>query len=280
MILAHLTDLHIRPPGLPAYRVVETTMLAERALRAVAAMRPRPDAVVISGDLTDCGLPSEYALLAGLLRRTLSGLPVYVIPGNHDRRENLRAALSEWPGVVADPDFVQYTVEDLSLRLVMLDSVAAGYGHGELCEQRLDWLDRALAAEPSRPTVLVLHHPPILCGLALADAIALREPDRLGRVLSRHKQVERVLCGHHHRPIVGRLGPAIVCAAPSVVHQAEFALDDDQGRFVFEPPAYMVHLHLPDGQIASHTVVVEAFAGPFPYIEDPDYPGCRPAEPA
>ena len=276
MILAQLTDLHVRPPGLPALRVVETTKLAERALRAVASLQPRPDAVVISGDLTDCGLPAEYAVLEGLLRRYLRDLPVYVIPGNHDRRDEFRAALRERPGVASHPDFIQYAVDDLATRVVMLDSVVPGQGHGELCAARLEWLDRTLAAAPDRPTLLVLHHPPILCGLKLSDAIALREPELLAAVLDRHRQVERILCGHHHRSIVGRLGAAIVCVAPSVVQQGEFAQSHDQGRFVFEPPAFMLHLRMPDGQLASHTVYVEAFDGPYPYIEDADYPGARP----
>ncbi len=248
-------------------------MLAERALRAVAALRPRPDAVVISGDLTDCGLAAEYESLAAMLRRHLDGIAVYLIPGNHDRRDNFRAALGAFPGVLTHPEFVQYAVEDLPVRLVMLDSVVPGAGHGELCAARLDWLDRALAAAPGRPTMLVLHHPPILCGLAMMDAINLRSAEALAAVLARHRQVERILCGHHHRPIVGRLGHAIVCVAPSVAHQGEVALRDDRGRFVLEPPAFQLHLCLPDGQIASHTVLVEDFPGPFPYIEDPDYPG-------
>ncbi len=275
MLLAHLSDLHVRPPGVPAYRVVETTMLAERALRAVSMLRPRPDAVVISGDLTDCGLAAEYALVVSLLRQHLAELPVYLVPGNHDRRENFRAALGGFPGVLADPCFVQYAVEDLPVRLLMLDSVAPGFGHGELCEARLDWLDRTLAAAPDRPTMLVMHHPPILCGPAMMDLLTLRSAPALARVLERHVQVERILCGHHHRPVTGRLGRAIVCVAPSVVHQSELAFQDDQGRFTLEPPAFQLHLRLPDGQIASHTVLVESFPGPFPYIEDPDYPGKR-----
>ncbi len=273
VLLAHLTDLHVRPPGVPAYRVVESTMLTERALCSVAALRPRPDAVVISGDLTDCGLVSEYASLAAMLRDVLPDFPIYLIPGNHDRRENFRRHLADFPGVTADPEFVQYVVENLPVRLVMLDSVVPGAGHGELCPRRLAWLDATLAAAPTRPTMLVLHHPPILCGMSLLDRIYLRSADALAGVLARHPQVERILCGHHHRPIVGRLGNAIVCVAPSVAHQCEMALENDQGRFVLEPPAYQLHLRLPDGQIASHTVLVERFAGPFPYIEDPDYPG-------
>jgi Icc protein len=273
MLLAHLTDLHVRPPGVAAYRVVESTMLAQRALCSVARLRPRPDAVVISGDLTDCGLVSEYLALDGMLRESLGDLPVYLIPGNHDRRDNFRSGLGNYCGVTSDPEFVQYVVEDLPVRLVMLDSVVPGAGHGELCSRRLDWLDRCLAAAPARPTMLVMHHPPILCGLSLLDSIHLRSAEALAELLQGHPQVERILCGHHHRPIVGRLGHAIVCVAPSVAHQSEMTLENDQGRFVLEPAAYQLHLRLPDGQIATHTVLVEHFAGPFPYIEDPDYPG-------
>lgn len=273
MLLAHLSDLHVRPPGVRAYGVVESNMLAERALRAVATLRPRPDAVLISGDLTDCGLVSEYQVLVPMLRRHLRGMKVYLIPGNHDRRGNFRAALGEFPGVRDDPDFVQYAVDDLPVRLVMLDSVVPGAGHGELCAARLAWLDAKLSEMPRRPTMLVMHHPPILCGLALADAINLHAADRLASLLARHPQVERILCGHHHRTITGRLGNVIVCAAPSIAHQSELALTDDLGRFVLEPPAFQLHLLMPDGQIASHTVLVESFPGPYPYIEDPDYPG-------
>ncbi len=273
MILLHLSDLHVRPSGVPAYRVVEASCLAERALRAVRAFVPRPDAVVISGDLTDCGLPAEYAELRRMLRRYLDGMRVFLIPGNHDRRENLRGALAEFPGVADHADFVQYVVDDLPVRLVLLDSVVPGAGHGELCARRLAWLDARLKEAPTRQTFLVLHHPPMLCGLPVFDAINLHSTAELGAVLARHPQVERILCGHHHRSMTGRLGSAIVSAAPAVAHQGAFELEDDRGRFVLEPAGYHVHLRLPDGGIVSHLVYVENFPGPFPYIADPDYPG-------
>ncbi len=273
MILLHLSDLHVRPAGVPAYRVVEASALAERALRAVRGFVPRPDAVVISGDLTDCGLSAEYAELARMLRRHLSGLPVFLIPGNHDRRENFRAALGGFRGVTEHPEFVQYVVDDLPVRLMLLDSVVPGAGHGELCAQRLEWLDARLAEAPDRPTFVVLHHPPMRCGMPVFDAINLHTTAELGAVLARHPQVERILCGHHHRTMTGRLGHVIVSVAPAVAHQGAFELDDDRGRFVLEPPGYHVHLRLPDGGIASHLVFVDQYPGPFPYIADPDYPG-------
>jgi 3',5'-cyclic AMP phosphodiesterase CpdA len=279
MILVQLSDLHVRPPGVLALGRVDSTAMAERALRAVAALRPAPDAVLISGDLTDCGLAAEYAVLAGLLRDILT-VPVYVIPGNHDRRDHLRAALGHLPGVRADPDFVQYVVDDLPVRLVMLDSVVPGEDHGELCAARLAWLDAALAAAPRRPTLLVVHHPPILSGLSLLDRINLRSAGALADVLARHPQVDRILCGHHHRNIVGRLGDTTVCVAPACAHQGELALIEDAGRFVLEPPAFLLHVRLPDGQIATHTVLVDRFPGPYPYVGDQDYPGRHGPPPA
>ena len=268
MILLQLSDLHVRPAGMPLSRVVEASQLTERALRAVSAFRPRPDAVLITGDLTDAGRPDEYAELLGMLRRHLGGCRVLLLPGNHDRHDNFRAALAAYEGVSSDPTFVQYVVEDLPIRMIVLDSVVPGADHGELCADRLRWLDARLAEAPDRPTFLALHHPPILCGLPVCDSINLHSMDALGAVLRRHPQVERILCGHHHRSITGRLGSAIVCVAPSVAHQGAFELEDDLGRFVLEPPAYCVHVRQEDGRVASHVVFVDAFSGPFPYIPD------------
>src|ERR1035437_6030104 len=170
MLICQLTDLHIRPKGMTANRVIKTNMLTERALRVVAAHDPRPDVVIIPGDLTECGLPAEYALLGDMLQSHLP-MPVYVIPGNHDRRENLRAGLGDLPGVTADPRFVQYAVEDLPVRMVMLDTVVPGANHGELCAERLAFLDRTLAADPHKPTLIGMHHPPFLCGIGHLDKI-------------------------------------------------------------------------------------------------------------
>jgi 3',5'-cyclic-AMP phosphodiesterase len=276
MLIAQLSDLHVRPRGIPAARVVETNMLVERALLAVAALRPAPDVVVISGDVTECGRPEEYGMAAALLRRHLT-MPVFVVPGNHDRRDNFRAGLGHMPGVLSDPDFVQYAVEDYPIRLVMLDSVVPEAGHGLLCPARLAFLERTLAAEPHKPTILVLHHPPMLTGVASMDDIFLRNTEELGALLARHPQVERILTGHHHRSVVGRLGSAIVIVAPAVVHQTEFSLLSNGGdALVLEPPAFQLHLDVPGSGMASHTLYVERFPGPFPFVVDDDYPGYPP----
>jgi 3',5'-cyclic AMP phosphodiesterase CpdA len=273
MLICQLTDLHVRPRGRAASRVSETNMLVERAMRAVAAFSPRPDVLVITGDLTDCGLPAEYELLNALLRRTLP-LPTFVIPGNHDRRETLRAGLAHLPGLAADPDYIQYAVEDFPVRLVMLDTLVPGAAQGELRPVQLEWLDRTLAAAPDKPTMIAMHHPPFACGIANMDAINLRNGGVFAGVIARHNQVERIICGHHHRAITGRVAHAIATVSPSVVHQVEMTLDPAaEGTFVFEPPAFQLHRWTMADGFVTHTVYVEQFPGPYPFLPDEDYPG-------
>ncbi len=268
--IVQLTDLHVRPKGVPANRVAETNMLVSRALRAVERRRPAADVVIITGDLTECGFEQEYAVLRELLALELHR-PVYVIPGNHDRREVLLQCL---PGTDSADGFVQYAVDDLPVRIVMLDTVVPGAGHGELCPLRLDWLDRTLAQLPDKPTLIGMHHPPFQCGIVHMDAIALHHPERFAAVLARHPQVERVVCGHHHRPITARIGTAIASICPSAAHQVELDLSDDApANFVLEPPAYQIHRWRPETGIVSHTAFVERFPGPFPFLDHEGYPG-------
>jgi 3',5'-cyclic AMP phosphodiesterase CpdA len=241
----------------------------------VAKFHPRPDVVLITGDLTECGLATEYDNLAGLLRRTLS-MPVYAVPGNHDRRDNFRIALGHLFGVTSDPDFVQYAVEDHPVRLVMLDTLVPGCNHGALSAAQLAWLDRTLAAQPAKPTLVGMHHPPFATGIPHMDRIALQDADSFRSVIAGHRQVERIICGHHHRPIVGQCAQAIVSIAPSVAHQVELTFDpSDQGAFNFEPPAFQLHMWQNPGGFVSHTVYTERFRGPFPFVTDSDYPGAH-----
>jgi hypothetical protein len=86
--------------------------------------------------------------------------------------------------------------------------------------------------------------------------------------------VERIICGHHHRPIVTRVAHAIASIAPSVAHQVELSLDPhDPAAFTFEPAAFQLHRWTPAGGVVSQTAYVERFPGPFPFLNDADDPG-------
>lgn len=273
MILAHLTDLHVRPVGLPAYRVAETNMYAARAVDAVLALDPAPDAVVISGDLTDNGLVSEYENLKAILARL--PMPVWLVPGNHDRRENLKGVFADWPGMGQHDKYAQWSTMIGPLRVIGLDTVIPESGAGRLCPRRLEWLQGELAAAPEAPTVIVMHHPPYDCGIRHMDRIRLLEGvDEFEAIVRANPQIVRILCGHHHRPIQAIWAGVLTMVGPSVAHQVTLDLTvDSRSSLNFEPAAFHLHAFVEGAGLVSHTAYVEKAPGPYPFLRDPDYPG-------
>src|ERR1700743_96615 len=106
-----------------------------RAVEAILELPQRPDALVVSGDLTQNGTADEYGRVRELLAPL--GLEPHVLPGNHDLRGPLREAFG-LPGAGAEP---ASHVADLGpLRLVCLDSTIPGAEGGALDEGRIEWL--------------------------------------------------------------------------------------------------------------------------------------------
>lgn len=258
MLLCQISDPHVVGEGTLAYGRVDTPAMLQRCLAQIAAMRTRPDALVVTGDLTDHGEPAEYAMLSRLLAPM--PMPVYLIPGNHDDRAALRAAFPSHAHLHADADgFVQYVIDDLPLRLVMLDTLVPGRPGGALCERRLRWLDRVLS-QSDRPTVVCQHHPPIRSGIAFMDRMGLADPQAEAAVIARHPQVERVIGGHYHRAFQARFGGTIASACASTAQQLVLDLDPAAGlRLTFEPPGFDLHLWTGRELITHHAVV-----GDFP----------------
>jgi 3',5'-cyclic AMP phosphodiesterase CpdA len=256
MLIAQITDMHVKAqgemlaPGLDSYAGLAAT------LRRIAGLDPQPDLLVATGDLTADGKPEEY----DALRDLLSGLamPYLLLPGNHDIRENLRDAFPDQPW--EDGRFLLYAVDDWPVRIVALDSAVAGKPQGEMCAGRCRWLDKTLSGQPDKPTIVMLHHPPFVTGIAYMDAMGLNDSSGLAEVIARHKQVIRVLCGHIHRPIQTMFAGTAASVAPATSFQVGLKLDDYEGILLTkEPPAFQLHRWTPDGGLISHTAYVEEY---------------------
>src|SRR5207248_403072 len=118
---------------------------------------------------------------------------------------------------------------------------------------RLEWLDTTLAAAPRTPTLLALHHPPLLTGIPAFDAIGLAAADRraLATVVEAHPQVRRIVAGHVHLAISAELGGRSVLAAPSTYVQARLDFAAEEIELSDDPPGFVVHAWL-DGELVSH----------------------------
>ncbi|HEY4168452.1 MAG TPA: phosphodiesterase [Reyranella sp.] len=264
MLIAQLSDPHIKSPGQLLYDRIDTAGYLERAVAHVLKLDPRPDIVVMTGDLVDGGKPEEYAHL----RRLIAPLPmpVYVIPGNHDAREALRAAFADG-GYFPASGFLQYTVDDLPVRLIALDTLVEGKGHGALCAERLAWLEARLGEPTDKPAMLFMHHPPFECGIDAFDHARLQEgDDRLAELVRKSGKVERAICGHVHRPIQVRWAGTMASIAPSTAHQATLDLHDGAPlSMMMEPPAIALHQWRPTTGLVTHVSYVGEFDGPKPF---------------
>ena len=273
MIVAQITDLHVRPRGRVAYGRVDTNAMLAAAVAALEALPRKPDLVIASGDLTDCGLVEEYEVLRALLAPL--SMPVYLVPGNHDRRAELYAEFASDGYLDNDDGFLHYAVDGHPLRLIGLDAVVPGHGHGDMCAARLAWLAARLEEQPDRPTMIFMHHPPFLTGLVDMDSINCRNAAPMADLLRRYDNVERVVCGHHHRPITTRWAGTIGSVAPSTAHQVTLDLvpDGSPSTFTMEPPGFHLHLWSLEAGLVTHGVAIGAYEGPFPFVLDADYPG-------
>ena len=256
MLLCQISDPHVVERGTLAYGKVDTPRHLERCVRKILALPRRPDAVIATGDLVDTGTAEEYGLLGEILAPL--DMPLYLAVGNHDDRQALRAAFPKHTYLAGEDGFVQYVVDDFAVRLVVLDTLIPRRPGGMLCERRLAWLDRTLAAS-DRPTIVAQHHPPFPTGLSFMDRMSLADPAAEAAVVSKYRHVERVICGHHHRTSQARFAGTVASICPSTAHQLMLDLVPGADiRFTFEPSGFQLHLW--DGsQLVSHTGVVEDY---------------------
>ena len=264
MLIAQITDTHLKLPGKLAYRKVDTAAMLQACVAELVKLDPQPDLIVFTGDLVDFGYPEEYANLKSLLAPLR--VPILAVPGNHDEREAMRAAFAS-EGYLPAQGFLQYAVERGPLRFVGLDTVIPGQGGGELCATRLAWLDATLAARPAMPTLILMHHPPFVTGITHMDRLGLEGRDVFAAIVKRHAQVEAILCGHVHRAIHARVGGRTAIICPSPAHQVALDLTPEgPSAFRMEPPGYMLH-RWHDGQLVSHVAVIGDWPGPFPFFD-------------
>jgi uncharacterized membrane protein YhaH (DUF805 family) len=247
MLIAQITDIHL---GFEKDDPGEMNRLRlDQTVKYLAGLDPRPAFLLCTGDLTDRGDKASYERL----REALAPLPFpyFLAAGNHDLRGPM---LEVFPETETSGGFVQYVIDEHPLRIVVIDTLEENRHAGAFGPERARWLDARLAEQPDRPTLLVLHHPPVVTGI---DWMTLAPEEtwapRLTAVVSRHPQLVGAIAGHVHRPIVAPWAGTILRVCPSCAPQVTLDLkpmdlDHPDGRPLIqeEPPAFALHMW--DGQ--------------------------------
>lgn len=258
VLIAQITDTHVGfepEAGEEEFNYLRFRMAIDHLLDQPV----QPDILILTGDVADKGRPESYERMKGPLARCL--FPVHVMTGNHDNRDNLLAAFPKCPTIdgPGGKRYAQYAFEVNGLRIVCLDTLQHGRHGGAFCETRAQWLSKELTAHPDTPTLIVMHHPPVIAGIDWMDP----RPNeawlqRFAAAVEGHDQIIGITCGHLHRPIASAFGSIPVTVTPAVapavsldLRPVDFHKEDGRGIVDAEPPGYALH-RWKDGKLVTH----------------------------
>jgi 3',5'-cyclic AMP phosphodiesterase CpdA len=254
MLLAQLTDTHVLDPDSDEERWVDNNARLRMAVDSINAERPAPEVVLATGDLTNDGQQAETDELIRQLDRL--EVPVLVLPGNHDDRQQLRVAFDHpW----ASPDHLSWSVDVGELRIIGLDTQRPGAIGGVFDTEREVWLTGALAeaATTGRPTMIAMHHPPFDTGIPWMDDDMFPGADRFAALIAASPHVGRIVCGHIHRPVQSVVAGVLTTVGLSTVHHVALNLEPDSDvELIRDPAGYQLH-RFQHGHWVSHTRYID-----------------------
>lgn len=195
VVIAHISDLHCGSQ----YHIPS---LATRVVDEINELGP--DALIVTGDLTDMGFRQEFKVAERLISRMRVD-NIMVLPGNHDARNVGEVHFEEYFG----PRSSELVFG--GLRVLGLDSSEPDLDSGRVGRQRYDWIVERFA-EPSEIRIVALHHHLVsVPGTGRERNIVYDAGDAL-RVLN-SSGCDLVLCGHKHVPNVWHLEDMVIVNA-------------------------------------------------------------------
>lgn len=240
--ILHITDPHVvLAPDLVS-NTLDTAAIFGAAIDAILDRWETfgdVDAVVATGDVTDNGDLASYQSFRAQIERLPA--PCFVIPGNHDLREPMRACFGDCD-FMPETGKINWMHDFPDLRLIGLDTLLPDQGGGILDPDTLGFLETHLQSAGDKPILVAMHHPPFQTGLKFMDRIGLHGAEHLGAVLNHALGEVRIICGHVHSTIIGTVGGHVAITGASLV--STFLADfRDQGPVGFAkgPTGYMIH---------------------------------------
>lgn len=266
MLIAHISDTHIASWDKKAYGIAPTAENLAACVEHINHLTPSPELVLITGDITYDGQLQEAKRAANLLDKLL--IPYFIVPGNHDDRSILKTVFGKSVCPCQDSTFINYVIEGYDIRFIAIDSSVPHGPGGEICAERARWLDEQLSRQPNKPTIIFMHHPPVKCGVLETDKDGFIGADRLGMVLNKYNNIERLLCGHIHLDTHLGWRNTVISCAPSMGLQLSLDLTLTRpSEFFIEDPGYLLHYFTPEKNLITHSIYVKKNNGPYLFKE-------------
>ena len=167
----------------------------------------QPNVVLVTGDLTENGLMSEFKTAAEELKK-LKAQKVILVSGNHDYRSTGYLLFREYF------PFKQITEFDNAV-IAVLSSARPDRDDGEVGHRQNLWLEKTLEKSAGKVKIVTIHHHVIPVPDIGADQITVIDAGDVLRSLAISK-ADLLLCGHRHRPWRWKMENMLVVHAGSV----------------------------------------------------------------
>ncbi len=236
VLLVQLSDSHLfaEPDG--RLLGMDTADSLNQVVRLVRDEQPDVDLVLATGDLSQDASLESYQRFREITAPIAA--PIRWFPGNHDELEAMREATE-------GTDLLEPVIDLGAWRVILLDSTIPGAVPGQVTDEQVGLLERAIQAAPDKHLLISFHHHPVPIGSKWMDRIGIYNPEKLFVVLDRYPNVRCLLWGHVHQEIDRMRGDMRLLASPSTCVQFTPGSED----FCVDSPApgyRWLRLH-PDG---------------------------------
>ena len=198
MEIIQLSDIHVGAQ----FR----EQIFEKVIHEVNSLNP--DAVVITGDLTNEGLKEQYEKCKTLISK-INAEKIIAISGNHDYRNTVYLHFKKY--------FPFQTINELddNVVLVTLGTARPDRDEGEVGYRQTLWLERTMKKYQNKTTILAMHHHLIGIPDTGSDRLTIIDAGDVLRA-TLDSNVNLVLCGHKHRPWLWDFNNLLIANAGSV----------------------------------------------------------------
>lgn len=240
-VVVQLTDPHVFAVAEQQFKGMDTAMSLQRVIDMVKEDAETPDLILATGDLVHEPTPEAYNHLSHILQS--AGLPVFCLPGNHDRPAMMDDLLNT--GVLSTCKSVYCGDWEFCL----LDTVLEGSENGFLDAAELTFLQARLVASTAGHIVICLHHQPLAIGSPWMDEMKVSNGDDLLQLVRGEQRVRCIMWGHIHQEFSSQLEHILMLGSPAT--SIQFKPDTRTFEKDVLPPGYRKLRFHHDGRIDS-----------------------------
>ncbi len=251
--ILQISDIHLNADVNGELLGVKTQDSLQAVIQHIQKNQPNPDAIILSGDLSQDGSAASYERLAKMVN--VLDVPIYFVPGNHDNPDNLRIVYPREK--ISDNRHLIFG----DWQIILLDSQKPGSVEGHFRESELRFLRECLEKEPKRRAIIVFHHQPLKMDCKWLDNLGVTNAETFWQIVANYSNIHAIFFGHVHQESFHTVNNIPCYSLPSTCIQfkglqSDFALENI-------PPGYRwINLHQ-DGRLETGVTRLTDYIGRF-----------------